>query len=38
MLFVLWNERFIVVGIAVSLHNLPQIILSLMRNNIIIPF
>ena len=37
MLFVLWNERFCIISIAVSLRDLPQIILSLMRNNIIIP-
>ena len=37
MLFVLWNERFFVIGIVVSLRDLAQIILSLMRNNIIIP-
>ena len=37
MLFVLWNERFCTISNVVSLRNLPQIILSLMRNNIIIP-
>ena len=34
MLFVLWNERFCVIGIVVSLRNLPQIILSLIINHV----
>ena len=34
MLFVLWNERFIIISIVVSLRDLPQIILSLIINHV----
>ena len=34
MLFVLWNERFCIISIVVSLRDLPQIILSLIINHV----
>ena len=34
MLFVLWNERFSIISIAVSLRDLPQIILFLIINHV----